>query len=287
MTPTDEAPAPQPEQLSPSMRILLVALELTDPIFSGNGVYGRTIVESLLSSGHHITVLCGSPADAPAASAFATNPALATALEESRLQVGRVPLKIWRKVDRSAAWQEFADGIATEPGCAALCQRGNYDLAVGIDWTAAAALATALRLLTEHQSTSAKCRPPPVVHMNFRVFFAQLELLVDGSDDEAFYRAREREACTQADRVIALTSADASTLNSLLLQQPPQQSQHMQTQAGERIPHTPMVVLNPPLRPDIAALALGAGSSTPITGERCVRARMRIQVCLTLLLQRV
>ena len=31
------------------MRVLMVTLELADPIFSGNGVYGRTIVEALVS----------------------------------------------------------------------------------------------------------------------------------------------------------------------------------------------------------------------------------------------
>ena len=63
---------------------------------------------------------------------------------------------------------------------------------------------------------------PKIVHMNFRVFFAQLELLQGGGseagagDDAAeFYTAMEHEACAQADQVVALTSADASCLAAL------------------------------------------------------------------------
>eukprot|EP01052_Picozoa_sp_SAG31_P014579 SAG31_NODE_911_length_11071_cov_16.862195_3_plen_272_part_00 len=75
--------------------------------------------------------------------------------------------------------------------------------------------------------------------MNFRVFFAQLELLDSSTDDLAFYTEKERFACAAADLVIALTFADAASLSGLL---PPPGA-------------TSVAVLNPPLRPDIVALA--------------------------------
>ena len=47
------------------MRILMVTLELADPVFSGNGVYGRTIAEALLlSKGAKLDILCVSTSSA-------------------------------------------------------------------------------------------------------------------------------------------------------------------------------------------------------------------------------
>lgn len=208
------------------MRVLMVTLELADPVFSGNGVYGRTIVEALVSAGVYVDVLCGAPADDADGPPFASHTALAAAASDSRLRVARVPLPVWEKVDRGAAFSAFAEGAAAAISTL-LDGSGEYDLLIGVDWTAAAALDRVRVLLP----TS-----PKVVHMNFRVFFAQLELL-DGADDLEFYTEKERVACAQADTVITLTAADAATLAPLL---PPTAS---------------TAILAPPLRADIAALA--------------------------------
>ena len=37
----------------------MVTLELADPVFSGNGVYGRTIVEALASAPGTTVDMCG------------------------------------------------------------------------------------------------------------------------------------------------------------------------------------------------------------------------------------
>ena len=58
----------------------------------------------------------------------------------------------------------------------------------------------------------------------------------------------EREACEQADGVIALTSADKASLVGLLASS---ESEH-----ANSVSSSGMGVLNPPLRSDIAALAL-------------------------------
>jgi hypothetical protein len=221
------------------MRILMVTLELADPVFSGNGVYGRTIVEALTSHpGTTVDVVCGSPPgdNDEVTPPFASHAALTEAVRDSRVRVYRVSLPVWGKVDRTAAWEAFGDR-AVLARFAATCQE-PYDLMIGVDWTAARAVDALKEMLPG---------PPKIIHMNFRVFFAQLELLQGGADDAEFYMAMEREACDQADSVIALTSADGASIAGLF--PAPANSVDARTQLHP-------AVLNPPLRPDIATLAM-------------------------------
>jgi hypothetical protein len=251
------------------MRILMVTLELADPVFSGNGVYGRTIVQALVSSeATTVHVLCGAPAvaaisdDSDTSPPFASHAALAAAVSDSRLQVSRVPLPVWGKVDRDSAWEAFGAGAAATIFAAGEAEQ-PYDMIVGVDWTSARAVAAVKQALPVPPGSAA----PKVVHMNFRVFFAQLELLqgagseaVAGGDAAEFYTAMEHEACAQADQVVALTSADAACLAALFPSAPAPAAAIAATDGGggsgggaDVMP--PIVVLNPPLRPDIAALA--------------------------------
>ena len=246
------------------MRILMVTLELADPVFSGNGVYGRTIVEALVSSeATTVHVLCGAPAvaaisdDSDTSPPFASHAALAAAVSDSRLQVSCVPLPVWGKVDRDSAWEAFGAGAAASILAAGEAEQ-PYDLIVGVDWTSARAVAAVKQALPVPPGAAA----PTIAHMNFRVFFAQLELLQSGGsepgagDDAAeFYTAMEYEACAQADQVVALTSADASCLAALFPSAPAPAAAIAATGGGGADVTPPIVVLNPPLRPDIAALA--------------------------------
>ena len=187
--------------------------------------------------------MCGSPAEGydEATPPFASHAKLTEAVQDSRVRVSRIPLPIWEKVDRSAAWAEFGDGAAVSAFVTA--SQDPYDLILGVDWTAARAVATLKNSLPG---------APRVVHMNFRVFFAQLELLQEGVDDRDFYTCMEREACAQADSVIALTTADGASLAGLL---------PCPEASGASARFEP-AILNPPLRPDIAALALDSASSS-------------------------
>jgi glycosyltransferase involved in cell wall biosynthesis len=222
------------------VRLLFVTMELAEPIFSGNGVYGRTIVEALLDAddgGHTIIdVLCAAPA-APQQedqqqlfAGHATLRDAAAAAPSPRLTVRRVLVPVWGKVAKDSAWEAFAVGAAT--ACEGL---PPPDLIVGVDWTAAPAVAALQRAVP---ALSGK----PVIHMNFRVFFAQVELL-EAEGDVEFYTEQERAACGQAARVIALTRADAAALQPLL-----------RPGAGVAASSS-CVVLNPPVRSDVLALA--------------------------------
>ena len=136
-------------------------------------------------------------------------------------------------------------------------------MVVGVDWTAAPAVSALRKKLPG---------APKIIHMNFRVFFAQLELLQDSAADEEFYQTMERQACAQADRVIALTSADGNSLAKLFPHPDAHRAEQTETETEtdrDRDRESEIAtgglqpaILNPPLRSDIAALAVIAPSAS-------------------------
>jgi len=118
---------------STSMRALFLSLELADPLFSGNGVYARTLVRALLHTSPHATVLalCGQPPTSAKDTEFVDakhshydsiknkssqiSPVEATSVlpgvaaeVAARLQVRAVSLDRWGALDRSSDWEGFA-----------------------------------------------------------------------------------------------------------------------------------------------------------------------------------
>lgn len=127
------ATAPSEVSDSTSMRALFLSLELADPLFSGNGVYARTLVRALLHTSPHATLLalCGQPprsAEDPdfvdakhshhdsarnkssqVSTVEATSVLPGVAAEvAARLQVRAVSLDRWGVLDRSSDWKGFA-----------------------------------------------------------------------------------------------------------------------------------------------------------------------------------
>lgn len=118
---------------SSSMKILFLSLEFADPLFSGNGVYARTLVRALLHTSPHATVLalCGQPPTNSGSTEFgdASRPKHDISRESSgrvstvaatsvlpgaaaeaagRLQVRAVSLRRWGALDRSSDSEGFA-----------------------------------------------------------------------------------------------------------------------------------------------------------------------------------
>jgi len=122
-----------------SPRVLFLSLELADSLFSGNGVYARTLVQALLHTLPHANVLalCGRPptrssedgiGDArhpnrsPQMNSMTRNTSAGTvatiaaaamlpgapAEVAARLQVRAAALRHWGALDRSSDWQGFA-----------------------------------------------------------------------------------------------------------------------------------------------------------------------------------
>ena len=141
------------------MRLLVVAIELSRDIFSGNGVYGRSQVRSLAALGHELLVISGTPQ---------------AAQEEEATHVGawqliEVPLPVWGRLDAECSWQEFAEGAGSEP-CVAAVAAFEPEAALGVDWHSVAAferLAAGLR--------AGGAAVPPFIFMNYRIYLRTAE----------------------------------------------------------------------------------------------------------------
>lgn len=215
------------------LRVLVLAMELADPIFSGNGVYGRSLVDALLRGGASVFIFCAGPQRPPDAL-----PELPKQLRAPGLRgVVQVRLSSWGRLDRHSDWQAWADGAAAS--AAARVRAFAPELVLAVDWTAAHA---AQALLPAAGLRAA----PPLVFACFRVFSRSEGI---SASDRAFYERAERRALGSSALTVAISSVDGRLLAQLA--------------AGEQAPAPRIAVLNPPLRAEIAALANHTRGAVP------------------------
>jgi hypothetical protein len=154
---------PHHYHLRAAMRGLFISYEFLS-VFSGNGVYARTIVKALkdgsLPGGccNQMFVLAARPADRP----------METQDEEARdhavapHSVVDVPVDAakWGRLDQACAWQEFADGCIAAAG---QVQRFAPDVVYVVDWSAMPAWEALVKAAPSLSDT-------PCVFLNFRLF---------------------------------------------------------------------------------------------------------------------
>ncbi|CAD7959445.1 unnamed protein product [Amoebophrya sp. A120] len=139
-----------------SRKAVFVTLEYADPIFSGNGVYSRSIVQGLLAKGFDVLVLCGTDGDATSSRYDPFSPCDQEAglvvpengsrrqqqkdvvstrdsnpiNQSGRLKVVAFPLKTWRRLDRGSDWEGLCTHV--EHNFDRVCQ--EIDLLCGTSW---------------------------------------------------------------------------------------------------------------------------------------------------------
>ena len=258
-------------RFSNSERVLFISLELGDPLFSGNGVYSRTILGALMSTlqNAQVLALCGLPPGP-------TSPASVVHLDPSRvlksspetvakrLRVRAVRLAKWGSLDITSDWEGFqAAARVFEDDVRAF----SPTLVLYVDWTGsllARALFPQPKACNGRASDQTCSHLPQMAYLNFRVFAANTVIKDNGAHappgtapgggsstegGQGFYATKEGEALLHADVTLALCPADADSLDQL----------------GERafpalaLPRT--FVLNPPLREDLRRLAATAAAA--------------------------
>ena len=94
------------------MKVLLVSLECEGKTVSGNGTYASCVRRALISSGHHVVVVCGRPAAADEAERKGNAEAGG---KGNGISAGDgvlfVPCSKWGKLDRDSSWE-----VCTEIG---------------------------------------------------------------------------------------------------------------------------------------------------------------------------
>lgn len=229
--------------MAAAARVLFVALEVADPVFSGNGVYARSLLQIILSV-HEVLILCGGPVPAQG-----VGDGLQRLPEDMRNSpnlkgVLQLPLSAWGRLDRASAWQEWATK-SRDAAAERVVRAFQAEVVLAVDWTSMPCVAG---LFTQSAL-------PPVVWMCFRVFSAPWTPLA--AEDRVFYERMEVAALEGSTLAVALSQCDAALLQKLAAKN------------GLAPPH--VHVLNPPLRAEIAQRARARDvSAAPDVGHDVV-----------------
>ena len=244
-------------------RVLLVSQEFCGPLFSGNGVYARSLARALVSPGGAATALL-------VLSGVRDSGAEVEETGGGSWQVLPVPLPAasWSRLDAGSGangWSALAAGAGS---VAAAVAEFAPDVALLVDWHGANAFAAAVAAAPALSSVR-------TVYLCFRVYAASAAF----AREAAFYRAAERRAVRCSDSVVALCRADAASLLALAVGVDPLSRASFDGKsgicAGEAYSAEPstlalalpeavdchfkrLFVLLPPLRGDISSLALAA-----------------------------
>uniref|UniRef100_A0A7S0QB38 Glycosyl transferase family 1 domain-containing protein n=1 Tax=Coccolithus braarudii TaxID=221442 RepID=A0A7S0QB38_9EUKA len=238
------------ESKSHAQRLLLLSYEFTYAPFSGNGMLARSLVKGLINIGCEVTVICCRPVDdvSLASDQHLTEPEIQST---AKMLVWPVQLRVpavWKRLDRAAAWEQFAAGAA------ALVPRATQlapDACIAIDWTGGAAW----RAMCD---TGWGTQPPKLMYMNFRVYSSGMP---PDSVDAYWYEDMERRSLAVASAVLCLSTRDRDTLLGW-------------TQAD-------VGILPPPLREDVLALARAGGmrGAMPTCSPRSEQLRRALADC--------
>ncbi|BDA42205.1 hypothetical protein COCOBI_03-0920 [Coccomyxa sp. Obi] len=203
------------------MRLVFITLEFSASTFSGNGIYARSQVRALAALGNELLVISGKPAGYQG-----------TSENEGAAELFEVELPVWGSLDRSSAWEAFAEGAGSEAVVSAVA-RFQANAVLGVDWTS---LQAYKYLSTGLQHSAALI--PPYVFMNYRVYHRTAS-----ADDRTFIAARESQAVESSVLTTVLSRSDAQYIQNQLL--------GPSTTAA----HLPVVLL-PALRSDMEGLPL-------------------------------
>jgi glycosyltransferase involved in cell wall biosynthesis len=203
-------------------RVLLIGLEFIDPIFSGNGIYSRTIVRSLIvTANYKVHVLCGRPESEKDEPVRVSSHELQKAQESGDLTITAIPLPVWKKLDADSSWQTFGQKASLH--VKTIVDTFKPTVAFGVDWTSA----------LPYRNLGLKQRGVPYVLFVFRSFSAQNGMK---NDRRAWYVEKETEAAEVSNSCVVLSEVDkvwnvdqydcASPLNVFTLNPPLREDFH-------------------------------------------------------------
>ena len=230
-----------------SHNILLIGIEFVEPIFSGNGILTRSIVQGLLDLGYIVSVICAQPSNEGTPDSHSTPCSIASAGNQRQLRIFPVPVpsQMWKRLDRFSAWKEMAESAPNKLSnhfpdeTTELFEKVDY--VVCIDWSAVPTYEALLQKFTQ----LARAR---LVQYVFRVFSMSHELFVS-NDDLEFYQRHELRAMQQADIVLVISHVDKRALQQLVIDNNSKELNQSTTVDG-----IDMHVVVPPLRNDLLEL---------------------------------
>eukprot|EP00040_Diaphanoeca_grandis_P008107 m.43890 g.43890 ORF g.43890 m.43890 type:complete len:506 (-) comp19520_c0_seq2:96-1613(-) len=205
--------------------ILILSLELSTDIFSGNGVLGRVLVNSLLTTNKQITIhiICGCGVQG-------NGNDLSWVSEENRLRVRLTAIQLsgWGRLDFHAPWNEFGEQINKLREAGHVLLASKFSAVLAIDYSGWVAVEKTLLHLSL-----------PTVWLCFRVFHKNdATTSTDTTDTIAFYKKWEDRAVSTSKLSVALSENDA---------------QHLVGESADA--KSKIRIIFPPLRGDLTKLA--------------------------------
>ena len=206
------------------LKVLVVTLEFTYSPFSGNGMYGRSVVRSLLRTDQcHVSVICARPRHRDTSSTVIprsissdlssdhhiVDPEI-TREQACRLDLWPVDLPpgaSWKKLDEHGPWEDFASGAARRYADRILSE-WIPDVILVVDWHGGAAWRSIVDVARERRQSLAL---PPVCYFNFRVYSSGL-----CPTKADWYERKEQEALEIASDIVCLSRPDMKSLEELL-----------------------------------------------------------------------
>lgn len=212
--------------------IVLLSYEFTFSQFSGNGIYARSIVKSLLALECKVTVWCCRP-EASEGDNHLEPTEISEDSHKRLLVVSTLLQRGWRRLDDQSGWIEFVFGNLDDAQQAILeASLRQSDIVCAVDWSGAAAYRS-LSVLKE------KLQIPPMLYLNFRVYSSG----VSDPVRREWFDEMERTALLSAKTVVGLSAGDVDSLAALL-------KEGSGAGNGDKIR-----LLLPPLRQDMESLS--------------------------------
>ena len=195
----------------PTANILVVSLEFTYSPFSGNGLYCRSLVRSLLrTGGTSVAVLCAKPhhssSDLLSPDHHFVPPEISQH-QADRLHLWPVdlpPNAPWKKLDEYGPWEEFRNGAAETYLQRSAATKWKPNVVLAVDWHGG----LAWRSIANNVAFDTL---PKVCCFNFRVYSSGL-----CPSKAEWYDEKERLALEVASDVVCLSRPDMQSLENLL-----------------------------------------------------------------------
>ncbi len=200
-------PISRHHELSSSFRIVVFTLEFTYSPFSGNGLYARSVVKSLLFSRNNcsIRVICGKPDSRGVG--LSKNNHIPNDDIDLKLWPVDIPFKAgWKRLDEHGPWKEYLTGAYQK--YSTKMDEFNPHVIMVIDWHGASAF-------REYRKLSPLLSLKPVCYFNFRVYASSGIF-----DNSQWYQEKEKDALEIASDVICLSRGDQKSLQSLVNELP-------------------------------------------------------------------
>ena len=222
-------------------KVVFVAMEFVkDTIFSGNGVYARTIVSALLKSKFQVLVICASN---QIKQSMITDE---TMENDEKCKLLIIPVNQWKQLNWQCDYKLFASNFIKSIN---IIDEFKPNYLLFVDFSSLMVVENIIKYSSMINIDKVK-----KIFLNFRVFHNNANLTDNQHKQEKdLYIKLETQCCKISDVIIALNQNELCLLKSLLLNETQDMTDEVKIDQDE---DKQFSVLHPPLRVDVERIAI-------------------------------